>query len=556
VRLQKSCDWTPRWKFIDQSRAVAHDYSVSLAISSRYTHSDQTDLACPSEESYHSSLSTDSRQSEMASKSRCDKEPGRNSTFPAMFTFVNHFPEDFDQLRNDEDMSDDRKEMAPTTYQSRKVRRSTGAMWDMQYQSSRLQPDISPCGFRAVQSARDDVLAFDRVISYWFAPVASCFGHSTSSVTAWFCVVGRKHSFIRHAMDAIILLNQGLEKQSSDFMVQSLYRYDQAITTSRSGGSEISTPELRFHLHCILLVYDVTCASHRWSCDRNYWTLHLPMLVNLLQDPSMIKVTRLQASLRWLILLLDAQAGLTGAPGSGFLVDSFLRGLILFPTWFNCTDCQFDLLGLRETRDGKIHVLIIFLCRAYASTSHIVRHLLEAASQHVGQGIEDNICKQLCHIWEGCFDVWKSRLSDMSLGEKEDYSSRDRAHFPFMIDFAKLQYYILCLHLSKFMRRGRQLVLTRVADQEESICRASIINLARQHLTEDVCGNFLLAHGLFTAYATSRDACERAEIYAISEEMDSATVGDDLRRAKWDLAPLLEEQTLTEQEVHERFCNS
>jgi hypothetical protein len=104
------------------------------------------------------------------------------------------------------------------------------------------------------------------------------------------------------------------------------------------------------------------------------------MLVKLLRYSSMIKVTRLQASLRWLILLLDAQAGLTGAPGLGFLVDSFVRGLILFLTWFNYTDCQFDLLGLRETQDGKIHVLIVFLCRAYALISHIVRRLREAAS--------------------------------------------------------------------------------------------------------------------------------------------------------------------------------
>jgi hypothetical protein len=118
-----------------------------------------------------------------------------------------------------------------------------------------------------------------------------------------------------------------------------------------------------------------------------------------------------------------------------------------------------------------------------------------------------------------------------------------------MIIFAKLQYYILCPHLSKSMRWGRHLILTRVAGQEESICRASIINLARQHLTEDVCGNFFMTHGLFTAYANSRDACERAEIYATSEEMHFATVWDGLRRAEWYPAPLLEEQTLTEQEV-------
>jgi hypothetical protein len=83
--------------------------------------------------------------------SKRDKEPGRNFAFPAILTFVNHFSEDFDHIRNDEDMLDDRKEMASTAYHSRKVRRSTRTIWDMQYRSSHLQPDIFPCGFRAVQ---------------------------------------------------------------------------------------------------------------------------------------------------------------------------------------------------------------------------------------------------------------------------------------------------------------------------------------------------------------------------------------------------------------------
>lgn len=537
-RLNRPCDWTREWKFIDTSRSVEKQYVVLGKRPDRKPKGSKTGINSGPKNTALISAHATSRN---GSCPPCEVVGDSDESRPLMF--VNSFSNDL--------AATERPEERPPTKQglvksSNRTSDSSSEDSDTQsvdlVQLNRIPSDLMNYGTRARDNAIHPLL-FDTVVCRKIMPMAVRFKLNIEDNENVLLSTSRNFLPLRHAICAITLLNSGM-KSRPELIAGSFQHYDQAITACRS-LSPSASPEAVFFLHFILLMYDIACASQRWPEDRSSWSLHLRKLASLAHEPAGPSVSRLKAYLSWYVLLLDAQAGLAGNSEAGHYTRAFLENGRSLPVWPISPSHQ-KVLSTPESMDEflKVHKLSLITFEMFAEQSQASLNLRRAfRERHIGlkerQQHIQGLSIRHATVWqENCPPHMESQ-------EDEAAPSPDRRIIAGTYNFARLQYSVLQLHLHTSMYPYQRLDGDLFAVEDTEHC-TYIINTVRQSFVYNDRENHHLAHALFLAGAATKLPVEKSAALMMLQEMEHAGLSGAVARVRHVLELVVREQAKRE----------
>ncbi|KAI4725847.1 hypothetical protein E4T49_06409 [Aureobasidium sp. EXF-10728] len=509
-RLNRACDWTREWKFIDTSRAVEKQYVV---LGGNPHH----------RKPGHATYSAGER------------------TGPRPLMFVNSTSGD---LAATIAPPDPRSPRTQSDQESRPTSDSSSENEDSDTQSIELMRtagvplDLMNYGTRA----RDNMihpLLFDRIVCRKIMPMAVRFRLNIEDNQNVLLSSAKQFLPLRHAICAITLLNSGM-KNRPELIAGSFQHYDRAITACRS-MSPSANSEAVFFLHFVLLMYDIACASQRWPEDRSSWALHLRKLASLAHVPAGYTVGRLKAYLSWYVLLLDAQAGLAGNPEAGHFTRAFLENGRSLPVW-PISQSQQKVLSTPEAMETflQTHKLSLITFEMFAEQSQASLKLRKTfKDRQVGLQERQRVIQDLTSRHE---ELWQANCP-AGMESLEDTS--DLGIIRGTYNFARLQYSVLQLHLHTSMYPYQRLDGDAFATEDAHHC-TYIIDTVRQSFIYNDKENHHLASALFLAGAATKVPAEKAAALIMLQEMEHAGLSGAVARVRHVLELVVRQQATRE----------
>jgi hypothetical protein len=511
-RLNRPCDWTREYKFIDTSRDVERQYIVLGKGPHRAGVDDK-----PVDGTICTEVSTRSR--------------------PMMF--INSTSGDLAATMIPAEHRMPRRE---TTQDPRPASDSSSEDSDTQsvelIQASRIPLDLMNYGTRARDNAIHPLL-FDRIVCRKIMPMAVRFKLNIEDNQNVLVSSAKQFLPLRHAICAITLLNSGM-KDRPELIAGSFQHYDQAITACRSMPPS-TDPEAVFFLHFVLLMYDIACASQRWPEDRSSWALHLRKLASLAHEPAESAVGRLKAYLSWYVLVLDAQAGLAGNPEAGHYTRAFLENGRSLPVW-PISRSQQKILATPEAMDTfmQTHKLSLTTFEMFAEQSQASLSFRSTfRERHVELQERLDFIQNLSHRhaekWQANCPAHLENLDDKS----------DLGIIRGTYNFARLQYSVLQLYLHTSMYPYQRLDGDMFAAEDTEHC-TYIIETVRQSFVFNDKENHHLAPALFLAGAATKIPAEKAAALIMLQEMEHAGLSGAVARVRHVLELVVREQAKRE----------
>jgi hypothetical protein len=512
-RLNRPCDWTREWKFIDTSRDVEKQYIVL----GKDPHG-----AVKDDRPGHATVCTTAL-------------PIR----PRPLMFINSSSGDLAATMIPAERRTPRIEK---TQDPRPASDSSSDDSDTQsvelIQAAQIPFDMMNYGTRTRDNAIHPLL-FDRIVCRKIMPMAVRFKLNIEDNQN--VLVSSANSFppLRHAICAITLLNSGM-KNRPELIAGSFQHYDQAITACRSMPPS-TNPEAVFFLHFILLMYDIACASQRWPEDRSSWALHLRKLACLAHAPAQSAVGRLKAYLSWYVLLLDAQAGLAGNPEAGYYTRAFLENGRSLPVW-PISQSQQTILATPEAMDTflQTHKLSLITFEMFAEQSQASlsfrntfreRHVELQERQDFIRDLSDRHAEK----WRANCPAHLETIDDKS----------DLGIIRGTYNFARLQYSVLQIYLHTSMYPWQRLDGDQFAAEDTNHC-TYIIDTVRQSFVFNDKENHHLAPALFLAGAATKISAEKAAALIMLTEMEHAGLSGAVARVRHVLELVVREQAKKE----------
>ncbi|KAG9602856.1 hypothetical protein KCU77_g528, partial [Aureobasidium melanogenum] len=512
-RLNRQCDWTREWKFIDSSRAVGKQYVVLGRNPHRVVRNNKP-------------LPTTT--SVALTRSR-----------PLMF--VNSSSVD---LAATVEPAEPRSPKSVSNQDSRPTSDSSSSSGDSDTQSielirtSRVPLDLMNYGTRTRDNGIHPLL-FDKIVCRKIMPMAVRFKLNIEDNENVLISSAKQFLPLRHAICAITLLNSGM-KNRPELIAGSFQHYDRAITACRSMPSSANS-EAVFFLHFILLMYDIACASQRWPEDRGSWSLHLRKLACLARVPAGSTVGRLQAYLSWYVLLLDAQAGLAGNPEAGHYTRAFLDNGRSLPAW-PISASQRQVLSTPGAMEVflQTHKLSLITFEMFAEQSQASLKLRSRfKDRHVELEERQKFIEDLTSRRE---ELWQANCpADIDNLDGIDDLGIIRGTY----NFARLQYSILQLHLHTSMYPYQRLDGDAFAEEDARHC-TYIIDTVNQSFKFNDKENHHLASGLFLAGAATKSPVEKSAALIMLKEMEHAGLSGAVARVRHLLELVVREQAQRE----------
>jgi hypothetical protein len=511
-RLNRDCDWTREWKFVDTSRDVERQYIIL----GKDPHREVGD-------------------GKPGNASVCTELPTR--TRPLMF--INSSSGDLAATMIPAERRMPRKEK---TQDPRPASDSSSEDSDTQsvelIRTSPIPSDIMNYGTRT----RDNFihpLLFDKIVCRKIMPMAVRFKLNIENNQNVLVSSAQQFPPLRHAICAITLLNSGMRNRP-ELIAGSFQHYDQAITACRSLPPSTS-PEAVFFLHFILLMYDIACASQRWPEDRGSWALHLRKLASLAHAPGESAVGRLKAYLSWYVLLLDAQAGLAGNPEAGHYTRAFLENGRSLPVWPISKSHQ-TILSAPEAMDTflQTHELSLITFEMFAEQSQASLGFRSTfRDRHVGLQERLDFIRDLSNRHA---EKWRANCPAHleTLDDKSDLGIIRGTY-----NFARLQYSVLQLYLHTSMYSYQRLDGDMFAVEDTKHC-TYIIDTVRQSFVFNDKENHHLAPALFLAGAATKVPAEKAAALIMLSEMEHAGLSGAVARVRHVLELVVREQAKKE----------
>ena len=512
-RLNRPCDWTREYKFIDTSRDVERQYTVLGKGPNRSA-------------VFDGKPANETSSTEVAVRSR-----------PLMF--INSTSGDLAATMIPAEQQTPRQERIQD---SRPASDSSSEDSDTQsvelVQSSRIPFDLMNYGTRTRDNAIHPLL-FDKVVCRKIMPMAVRFKLNIEDNQNVLVSTAKQFPPLRHAICAITLLNSGM-KNRPELVAGSFQHYDQAITACRSMPSS-TNPEAVFFLHFVLLMYDIACASQRWPEGRSSWALHLRKLASLAHEPAGSTVGRLKAYLSWYVLLLDAQAGLAGNPEAGHYTRAFLENGRSLPVW-PISRSQQVILSAPDAMDTflQAHKLSLITFEMFAEQSQAslsFRNTFRDRHVELQERLDfiQDLSNRHAEKWrENCpayLETWDDK-SDLGI-IRGTYN------------FARLQYSVLQLYLHTSIYPYQRLDGDTFAAEDTEHC-TYIIDTVRQSFVFNDKENHHLAPALFLAGAATKNLTEKAAALIMLQEMEHAGLSGAVARVRHILELVVREQAKKE----------
>lgn len=502
-RLNRQCDWTREWKFIDSSRAVGKQY-VILG------------------KDPHRVVKTEKPRRVMSSAGAAELSRSR----PLMF--VNSSSGDLAATIVPSEPPSPKSVSNQDSRQTSDSSSSTSDDSDTQslelIRASRIPMDLMNYGTRSRDNSIHPLL-FDKIVCRKIMPMAVRFKLNIEDNENVLITSAKQFLPLRHAICAITLLNSGM-KNRPELIAGSFQHYDRAITACRSMPSSANS-EAVFFLHFVLLMYDIACASQRWPEDRGSWSLHLRKLACLAQAPAGSPVGRLQAYLSWYVLLLDAQAGLAGNSEAGHYTRAFLDNGRTLPVW-PISPSQRKVLSTPEAMEIflQTHKLSLITFEMFAEQSQASLKLRSTfKDRHVGLEERQKFIQDLTSRHEA---LWQNNCpADIDNLEDIDELGIIRGTY----NFARLQYSILQLHLHTSMYPYQRLDGYQFSTEDAKHC-TYIIETVRQSFDFNDKENHHLASGLFLVGAATKIPAEKATALIMLKEMQHAGLSGAVARVR------------------------
>ncbi|KEQ92143.1 hypothetical protein AUEXF2481DRAFT_32351 [Aureobasidium subglaciale EXF-2481] len=534
-RLNRPCDWTREWKFIDTSRAVQEQYVVLGQGPDRRTKPSTKDAN-------HGHNATLVHRGASARPETCQHQTA-DPTQSRTLMFVNSFSKD---LAMTEAPTERRPARTDDAQDSRRASDSSSEDSDNQslelVRTARIPFDLMNYGTRARDNAIHPSL-FDSIVCRKIMPMAVRFKLNIEDNQNVLVTSARNFVPLRHAICAITLLNSGL-KNRPELVAGSFQHYDRAITACRSMSSSANS-EAVFFLHFVLLMYDIACASQRWPEDRSSWSLHLRKLASLAHESAGPTVSRLKAYLSWYILLLDAQAGLAGNAEAGHYTRAFIENGRSLPVWPISPSHQ-KVLSSPEAMDTflQAHKLSLMTFEMFAEQSQASLTLRRAfENRSVGLHERQQYIQDLSvrHA-----EVWQAHCPPhMDTSDNKTAPSADRVIITSTYNFARLQYSVLQIHLHTSMYPNQRLDGDIFAAEDARHC-TYIINTVRQSFVHNDRENHHLANALFLAGSATKLPLEKAAALIMLQEMEHAGLSGAVARVRHVLELVVREQAKKE----------
>ncbi|KAG9571404.1 hypothetical protein KCU79_g235, partial [Aureobasidium melanogenum] len=513
-RLNRKCDWTREWKFIDSSRAVGKQYVILGRNPHRVIRNNKPlptttsagDLTRARPLMFVNSSSVDLAATIEPAEPQSPKSVGNQDSRPTS-----------DSSSSSEDSDTQSMEL---------VRLSRVPLDMMNYGTRTRDNGIHP-------------LLFDKIVCRKIMPMAVRFKLNIEDNENVLISSAKQFLPLRHAICAITLLNSGM-KNRPELIAGSFQHYDRAITACRSMPPSANS-EAVFFLHFILLMYDIACASQRWPEDRGSWSLHLRKLACLARVPAGSTVGRLQAYLSWYVLLLDAQAGLAGNPEAGHYTRAFLENGRSLPAW-PISPSQRQVLSTPGAMEVflQTHRLSLVTFEMFAEQSQASLQLRETfEDRHVGLEERQEFIQDLTSRHE---ELWQFNCpADIDNLDGIDDLGIIRGTY----NFARLQFSILQLHLHTSMYPYQRLDGDVFADEDARHC-TYIIDTVNQSFKFNDKENHHLATGLFLAGAATKLPAEKAAALIMLREMEHAGLSGAVARVRHLLELVVREQAKRE----------
>lgn len=413
--------------------------------------------------------------------------------------------------------------------------------WTHDSHLPQLHFDFMDYGTRDTDNFRHPQL-FDSVVCRKIMPMAVRYRLNIENNENILLSTARNFRPLHHAICAITLLNSGLNNRP-ELLAGSFKHYDQAVSACRNMSSY--HPEATFFLHFILLMYDIGCASQRWSQDRTSWALHLQGLASLVHTPSTEAVSRLKAYLSWYVLLLDAQAAQAGNEEAGTYLRAFLKHDCVLPLWPVAPSAEKTFSSPEMYQVFlQVHKLSLLIFQLYAEQSQLSLDMRR--NVHAGQSNVTDRQRQVEELSIRHQRMWNMHCPVFPEDPHNPFSLENQpAIIQGTFHFARLQYSVLSLYLHSSMYPQQRLESSQYAEVDAEHC-AYIIKAAQASVVSQDTENHHLAPGLFIAGFVSRDPAQKQEALTLLRQLSLAGLSGAVRRVYHLLDLAIKEQVQKE----------
>ncbi|THW33638.1 hypothetical protein D6D22_09025 [Aureobasidium pullulans] len=172
---------------------------------------------------------------------------------------------------------------------------------------------------------------------------------------------------LRHAIRALSSLTSALRGQKPG-LVEAFEHYDRAVSTSVSHAHV--EPSLLYHLHFVLLIFDVCCMGQDIR-GPSMWSQHLGHLATLASCLRKDNSAKVPANLLWIVLNLDVQLCLAGNNDAGSCVRAYLADELFLPDLAELQDLRHDFECGTSILCAAVYDLATYICRKFAELSQL-----------------------------------------------------------------------------------------------------------------------------------------------------------------------------------------
>ncbi|CAD0018236.1 unnamed protein product, partial [Aureobasidium pullulans] len=151
-------------------------------------------------------------------------------------------------------------------------------------------------------------------------------------------------------------------------LVEAFEHYDRAVSTSVSYAHV--EPSLLYHLHFVLLIFDVCCMGQDIR-GPSMWSQHLGHLATLASCLRKDNSAKVPANLLWIVLNLDVQLCLAGNNDAGSFVRAYLADEWCFPDLAEPQNLRHDFKGGSSVLCAAVYDLATYICRKLAELSQL-----------------------------------------------------------------------------------------------------------------------------------------------------------------------------------------
>ncbi|THX24094.1 hypothetical protein D6D12_07906 [Aureobasidium pullulans] len=172
---------------------------------------------------------------------------------------------------------------------------------------------------------------------------------------------------LRHAIRALSSLTSALRGQKPG-LVEAFEHYDRAVSTSVSHAHV--EPSLLYHLHFVLLIFDVCCMGQDIR-GPSMWSQHLGHLATLASCLRKDNSAKVPANLLWIVLNLDVQLCLAGNNDAGSFVRAYLAEESFLPDLAELQDLRHDFGCGTSILCAAVYDLATYIYRKFAELSQL-----------------------------------------------------------------------------------------------------------------------------------------------------------------------------------------